>query len=72
MVLKFVGADKDDIKKMGRWSSDTFLTYIHDQIAEYNRDWKDKIATTWSYFNLEGVSRNDSFPSSDQAYIHPG
>ena len=25
MALKFAGADRDDIKKMGRWSSDTFL-----------------------------------------------
>ena len=33
MALKFAGADRDDIKKMGRWSSDTFLIYIHDQIA---------------------------------------
>ena len=30
MALKFSGADRDDIKKMGRRSSDTFLIYIHD------------------------------------------
>ena len=39
MALKFAGADRDDIKKMGRWSSDTFLIYIHDQIAEYSEGW---------------------------------
>jgi len=29
MALKFSGADRDDIKKMGWWSSDAFLsTYV--------------------------------------------
>ena len=42
MSLKFAGADRDDIKKMGRWSSDTFLIYIHDQIAEYLEGWTEK------------------------------
>jgi len=36
MSLKFAGADRDDIKKLGRWSSDTFLIYIHDLIVEYS------------------------------------
>ena len=39
MVLKFSGSDWDDIKKMGRWSLDTFLIYIHNQIAEYSKGW---------------------------------
>ena len=30
MTLKLSGADRDDIKKMGRWRSDAFLIYIHD------------------------------------------
>ena len=55
MALKFAGADRDDIKKMGRWSSDTFLLYIHDQIAEYSEGWTSKMATPRSYFNLEGA-----------------
>ena len=55
MALKFAGADRDDIKKMGRWSSDTFLIYIHDQIAEYSEGWTEKMATPRSYFNLEGA-----------------
>ena len=29
------GMDRDGIKKMGQWSSDTFLVYMHNQIAEY-------------------------------------
>jgi hypothetical protein len=33
MALKLNGADIATIKKMGRWSSDTFLMYIHSQIS---------------------------------------
>jgi len=43
MALKFAGADRDDIKMMGRWSSDIFLIYIHYQIAEYSEGWTKKI-----------------------------
>ena len=28
--------DHNTIKKMGRWSSDTFLMYIHEQIAAFS------------------------------------
>ena len=55
MALKFSGADRDDIKKMGRWSSDTFLIYIHDQIAEYSEGWSKKMAEKRPFFNLEGA-----------------
>ena len=55
MALKFAGADRDDIKKMGRWSSDTWLVYIHDQIAEYSEGWTKKMDIPRSYFNLEGA-----------------
>jgi hypothetical protein len=33
MALKLNGADIATIKKLGRWSSDTFLMYIHNQIS---------------------------------------
>ena len=33
MALKLNGNDEETIMKIGRWSSDTFLTYIHSQIA---------------------------------------
>ena len=54
IALKFAGADRDDIKNMGRWSSDTFLVYIHDQIAEYSERWTKKMSVPRSFFNLEG------------------
>ena len=55
MALKFAGADQDDIKKMGRLSLDTFLIYIHDQIAEYSEGWTGPMSQPRSYFNLEGA-----------------
>ena len=55
MALLFAGATRDEIKKMGRWSSDTWLVYIHDQIAEFSEGWTKKMATPRSYFNLEGA-----------------
>ena len=54
MALKFAGADRDDIKKMGQLSSDTWLVYIHDQIVEYSEGWTRKMANPCSYYNLEG------------------
>jgi hypothetical protein len=33
MAMKLNGIDDTIIKKHGRWSSDTFLTYIHTQIG---------------------------------------
>lgn len=55
MALKLSGADRDDIKKFGRWSSDTFLIYIHDQIATYQEGWTDLMAKHHDFFNLEGA-----------------
>ena len=33
MALKLNGEADSTIKIMGRWSSDTFITYIHSQIG---------------------------------------
>lgn len=37
MAMHLNGASDNSIKKMGRWSSDTFLMYIHEQIAAFSR-----------------------------------
>jgi len=55
MALKFAGADRDDIKKMGRWSSGNFLVYIHDPIADYSEGWTKQMSVPRSYYNLEGT-----------------
>ena len=36
MALKHSGADRDTICKQGQWSLDTFLQYIHLQIAAFS------------------------------------
>jgi hypothetical protein len=36
MAMKLDGCDADTIKKVGRWTSSTFLIYIHSQIAALN------------------------------------
>lgn len=38
MALKLAGFDSDVIKKLGRWSSDTYLRYIQTQIAHLTHD----------------------------------
>ena len=38
MALKFHGYDDTDRMKMGRWTSLTFLQYIHDQITHLTKD----------------------------------
>ena len=34
VALKLAGHDSDTIKKLGRWSSNTYLLYIQSQIAQ--------------------------------------
>jgi len=55
MALKLASTNCDDIKNIGRWSSDTILIYIHDQIPEYSEGWTVKMSIPRSYFNLEGA-----------------
>ena len=38
MALKLQGASDTTIKKQGRWTSMTFLQYIHNQIAHLSKD----------------------------------
>ena len=52
MALKLHGYDRDTIKKMGRWSSDTFLTYIHEQIGAFSAGLSTKMATPIPFHNM--------------------
>ena len=58
MALSFAGAGSIRIKKFGRWSSDTFLMYIHDQIMEYSEDWANKMSIPRTFNNIEGAFTN--------------
>ena len=45
MALKLHGKDDTTIMKLGRWTSLTFLQYIHNQIAHLSAD----LSTTMSH-----------------------
>ena len=35
MAMHLAGVDTNKIRKQGRWKSDTFLMYIHEQISAF-------------------------------------
>jgi hypothetical protein len=49
MALKLANYDEALIKKIGRWSSDTWLTYIHSQIACLTTGIAERMAVTRIY-----------------------
>ena len=52
MAMKLNGSSDTSIKKQGRWSSLTFLQYIHNQIAHLTKDLSTKMSTPLSYVNV--------------------
>jgi hypothetical protein len=55
MALKLTGASDTTIMKMGRWSSLTFLQYIHNQIAHLSTGLSDKMSTTLQFINIAAI-----------------
>jgi hypothetical protein len=55
MALKLMGETDTTIKKMGRWSSLTFLEYIHNQIAHLSHDLAKKMSTHLSFTNIAAI-----------------
>ena len=56
MALKLNGYDKTDIMKFGRWSSTTFLTYIHSQIGALSAGVANRMSRRIAFFNVSGES----------------
>lgn len=52
VALKLAGYDEVTIRKMGRWSSNTFLTYIRNQIGNLAQGISTAMATTLCYHNV--------------------
>ena len=52
MAMFLNGISDTTIKKIGRWSSDTFLTYIHAQIAKFAKDVSKRMATPVNFHNI--------------------
>ena len=54
MALKLGGASDSTIKKAGRWSSDTWLTYIHSQIGALSSGLSERMAVEHLFHNVGG------------------
>ena len=52
MAMKAQGASDTTIKKQGRWSSMTFLEYIHNQIAHFSKDLSTKMSEPVPFLNV--------------------
>jgi hypothetical protein len=50
-ALHLSGCDAKTIQILGRWSSDTFLTYIHHQIAAFSLGLSTRMATNIPFHN---------------------
>ena len=55
MAFKLHGYDDNTITKMGRWTSLTFLKYIHNQIAHLSKDISQKMSTPLPFVNVAAI-----------------
>lgn len=55
MALKLHGFDDTTIMKMGRWTSLTFLQYIHTQIAHLSKDVSKKMSIPLPFLNIAAI-----------------
>jgi integrase len=54
MAMHLNNIDRDKIRKQGRWSSDTFLMYIHEQISAFSAGISARMSQSIGWFNIEG------------------
>lgn len=59
MALKLAGCDDTIIMKMGRWTSLTFLMYIHTQIASIQSGISQKMSMPVPFLNIAAVEHAD-------------
>jgi hypothetical protein len=55
MALKLTNHSDTTIKKMGRWSSLTFLQYIHTQISHLSKDLSKDMSTNLPFLNIATI-----------------
>lgn len=66
MALKLHGYNDTTIMKMGRWTSLTFLMYIHTQIAHLGKDISKDMAKELPFLNIACIDiRTDNNTSCD-------
>ncbi len=56
MALFLSGSSPKAIMKMGRWTSTTFMTYIHEQVDTLNQDAAVKMSQDVTFANLDVLS----------------
>jgi hypothetical protein len=54
MAMHLNNVPHDTIRKAGHWSSDTFLMYIHEQIAAFSKGISKQMLTEIEWQNIEG------------------
>jgi hypothetical protein len=52
MAMHLNNIDRDKIRKQGRWSSDTFLMYIHEQILAFSHGLSTKMSKEIGFHNI--------------------
>jgi hypothetical protein len=57
MALKLTGSNDMTIMKMGRWTSLTFLQYIHNQIAHLSTDLAQNMSTELTFTNIAAIEK---------------
>jgi hypothetical protein len=62
MALKLHGFDDTTIMKMGRWTSLTFLQYIHTQIAHLAKDISQKMSMPLPFVNIAAIENAQETP----------
>jgi hypothetical protein len=67
MAMKLNNIDRDTIKKFGRWSSDTFLMYIHEQISAFSAGVSKKMTNNIQFHNIAGPTLLQSEPAAASA-----
>ena len=55
MALKLHGYNDTTIMKMGRWTSLTFLQYIHNQISHLSKDIASKMSIELPFVNVAAI-----------------
>ena len=56
MALKLHGYDDTTIMKVGRWTSLTFLQYVHNQIAHLAKDVSKKMSIPLPFLNIAAIA----------------
>ena len=65
MALKLHGYNDTTIMKMGRWTSLTFLMYIHTQIAHLSKDITKDMSEELPFLNIACIDiRQDMTPTN--------